>query len=78
MAVYKTNVMRLLDQEKVRYTAWEYPHGDDAVDGITVASLLNQPVEQVFKTLVTKGQTSNYVFVVPVAKELNLKKAAKT
>ena len=73
MAVFKTNVMRLLDQKKVPYTAREYPHGDEAVDGVTVARLLNLPVESVFKTLVTKGAKGGYyVFVVPVAKELNL------
>ena len=78
MAVFKTNVMRLLDQKKVPYTAREYPHGDEAVDGVTVARLLNLPVESVFKTLVTKGAKGGYyVFVVPVAKELNLKMAAK-
>ena len=79
MASDKTNVMRVLEQHKITYTAHEYPHGKDAVDGVTVAQLLGQNVEQVFKTLVTKGASGAfYVFVVPVAKELNLKAAAKS
>ena len=78
MAEEKTNVMRILDKEKVAYTAHQYPHGKEAVDGVTVAKLLNQNPAQVFKTLVTKGTGRDYfVFVIPVEKELNLKKAAK-
>ena len=74
----KTNVMRILEQKKIPYTAHEYPHGKDAIDGVTVASLLGQDPAQVFKTLVTHGSGRNYyVFVLPVAAELNLKKAAK-
>ena len=78
MAEEKTNVMRILDKEKISYTAHQYPHGKEAVDGVTVAKLLNQNPAQVFKTLVTKGTGRDYfVFVIPVEKELNLKKAAK-
>jgi len=78
MKEQKTNVMRLLEQKKVKYTAHEYPHGDEAVDGITVAKLCNQNPEQVFKTLVARGASKAiYVFVIPVTAELNLKKAAK-
>ena len=78
MASDKTNVMRVLEQHKIAYTAHEYPHGKDAVDGVTVAQLLGQNVEQVFKTLVARGKSGGYhVFVIPVAKELDLKKAAK-
>lgn len=78
MAEEKTNVMRILDKAKVDYTAHQYPHGKEAVDGITVAKLLNLNPAQVFKTLVTKGTGKDYyVFVIPVEKELNLKKAAK-
>lgn len=74
----KTNVMRFLDSRKISYNHYEYPHGESAVDGVTVASLIGKPVESVFKTLVTVGVDKRYfVFVVPVAKELNLKKAAK-
>ena len=74
----KTNVMRLLEQKKVPYTAHTYPHGDDPVDGVTVASIIQRAPEQVFKTLVARGASKNiYVFVIPVAQELDLKKAAK-
>ena len=75
----KTNVMRILEKEKVEFASFEYPHGKEAVDGITVAKLLDQEPETVFKTLVTTdGKKDFYVFVIPVAKELDLKKAAKT
>ena len=78
MAEQKTNVMRLLDQKKIKYTAREYPHGDEPVDGVTVAESLGQPVEKVFKTLVARGASKKiYVFDIPVAEELDLKKAAK-
>lgn len=79
MAVYKTNVMRMLDREHVDYVSHEYPHGKDAVDGVTVAKLLGQDPGCVFKTLVTKGAGGGYfVFVIPVAEELDLKKCAKS
>ena len=78
MAEQKTNVMRLLTQKKIKYTAHEYEHGDAAVDGLTAAELIGVPADKVFKTLVTRGASKGvYVFVVPVAKELELKKAAK-
>ena len=73
----KTNVMRILEQNKIAYKAHEYPHGQDAVDGVTVAKLLGEDPAQVFKTLVTRGSKGYYVFVLPVAEELNLKKAAR-
>ncbi|MBP3311333.1 MAG: Cys-tRNA(Pro) deacylase [Butyricicoccus sp.] len=74
----KTNVMRILEQHKIPYTPHEYPHGKEAVDGITVAKLMGQDPAQVFKTLVARGKSGGiYVFVIPVAEELNLKKAAK-
>ena len=79
MKEIKTNVMRILDKEKVEYTHHEYPHGKDAVDGVTVATLMNQNPDYVFKTLVTKGMGRDYyVFVVPVDHELDLKKCAKS
>ena len=56
MASDKTNVMRVLEQHKIAYTAHEYPHGKEAVDGVTVAQLLGQDVRQVFKTLVERGK----------------------
>ena len=79
MKELKTNVMRILEKEGVPYTAHEYPHGKDAVDGVTVAGLMGQNPECVFKTLVTKGAGRDYyVFVVPVAEELDLKKCARS
>ena len=78
MAEQKTNVMRALEQKKITYTPHSYPHGDDAVDGATVAQLIGKAPEQVYKTLVTVGASKNhYVFIIPVLAELNLKKAAK-
>jgi len=78
VADQKTNVMRALDQKKIPYTAHSYPHGEDAVDGVTVARLTGLDPARVFKTLVTQGASKkNYVFVIPVAEELDLKKAAK-
>ena len=79
MADVKTNVMRILEKEKIEYISHEYPHGKEAVDGVTVANLLGQNPDYVFKTLVTKGTGRDYyVFVVPVANELDLKKCAKS
>ena len=78
MASDKTNVMRVLEQHKIAYTPHEYPHGKEAVDGVSVAELLGQDPAQVFKTLVARGKSGGFhVFVIPVAKELDLKKAAK-
>ena len=75
----KTNVMRVLDQKKIPYTPYAYPHGDgEAPDGVTVARSLGQDPERVFKTLVTRGASGGYyVFDIPVADTLDLKKAAK-
>ena len=75
----KTNVMRTLEQKKIPYTAHTYPHEDGvAVDGVTVAGMLNQDPAAVFKTLVAKGASGGYyVFDIPVAETLDLKKAAK-
>ena len=78
MKEQKTNVMRLLEQKKIKYTPHEYPHGDDAVDGATVAAICGLDPSQVFKTLVARGASKSiYVFDVPVTGELDLKKAAK-
>lgn len=77
-SIEKTNVMRLLDQKKVPYTPHTYPHGDEAVDGVTVAQMTGMDPAKVFKTLVARGASKTpYVFVIPVACELDLKKAAK-
>ncbi len=77
MSENKTNAMRILEQNKISYTAHSYPHGKEPPDGAKVAELLGQDPGNVFKTLVTKGGNNYYVFVLPVLKELNLKKAAK-
>lgn len=78
MDKHKTNVMRILDNFKVNYKHYSYTD-TDAISGIEVATVLNQNPEQVFKTLVTVSKTKKYyVFVIPVAKELDLKKAAKS
>lgn len=62
----------------MRYTPHEYAHGNEAVDGVTVARLTGIDEAQVYKTLVARGASKNvYVFVIPVAQELDLKKAAK-
>ena len=75
----KTNVMRILEQRKIKYESFEYPHEDGVcVDGIEVAMLLDQDPNQVFKTLVCVSNTKHYyVCVVGVAHELDLKKCAK-
>ena len=73
----KTNAMRILEQKKVPYIPHFY-EDTGAVAGVDVANALGEPVEQVYKTLVTVGKTGeHYVFVIPVADELDLKKAAK-
>ncbi len=73
----KTNVMRVLDQKKITYKSYTYA-ATEAVSGMEVAQTLGQNPDQVFKTLVTRsGSGSYYVYLVPVNRELNLKKAAK-
>ena len=72
----KTNVMRVLDQKKVKYKSF-HKELDAALTGVQVAQMNGQNPDQVFKTLVTVGKTKNhYVFVIPVGCELDLKKAA--
>ena len=71
----KTNVMRILSQKEIAFTAHEYDNS--ITDGETIARLLNEPPESVFKTLVTVANTGeHYVFVIPVCCTLDLKKAA--
>lgn len=73
----KTNVMRILDGQKLSYQAYSYPC-QTALSGVEVAALLNQDPTHVFKTLVTVAPSrKNYVFVIPVGEELSLKKAAQ-
>ena len=77
MSADKTNVMRILDQKKIKYKVHEYKESG-AVSGVEVAAALGQNPKRAFKTLVTVGKSGNhYVFMVPVAEELDLKKAAK-
>lgn len=71
----KTNVMRLLEQKKIPYTPHSYPHADGPVDGVTVAGMIGVEPARVFKTLVARGASKAiYVFVIPVARELDLKR----
>ena len=74
----KTNVMRILEQKQIPYAAHTYEHEEGvAVDGVTVAAQLGQDPECVFKTLVARGASKGiYVFCIPVAENLDLKKAA--
>ena len=73
---YKTNVMRILDKYKIPYNHYSYAD-TDAISGVEVAAALNQNPDKVFKTLVTVSKSKKYyVFMIPVAKELDLKKAA--
>ncbi|MGL4991173.1 MAG: Cys-tRNA(Pro) deacylase [Sarcina sp.] len=74
----KTNAMRILDNESIIYEIREYDTSDGHIDGVSVAHKVGKRVEEVFKTLVTVGHSKNYyVFVIPVDKELDMKKAAK-
>ncbi|MED1605194.1 Cys-tRNA(Pro) deacylase [Cytobacillus kochii] len=78
MAKGKTNAMRLLDQSKVSYEIMTYDVADGKIDGLSVAEKTGKSGQTVFKTLVTVGASKqNYVFVIPVDKELDMKKAAK-
>lgn len=72
----KTNAMRILEKNHISFQFYQYSC-DEFMDGVSVAKAINQPPEKCFKTLVTQGKSKNYyVFVVPVAEELDLKKAA--
>ena len=74
----KTNAMRILDTQKISYEVYTY-ECDEFHDGMQIADSLNEHYEKVYKTLVTQGNSKNYfVFVIPIAEELDLKKAAKT
>ena len=75
----KTNVMRILERKKIRvYHSYNYL-STGAISGAEVAQALGEDPDIVFKTLVTVGKSKeHYVFVIPVEKELNLKKAAKS
>jgi len=74
----KTNAMRMLDSKKIEYTTHSYENKDGKIDGIAVAHKINKDVNSVFKTLVTQGHSKEFlVYVIPVAEELDMKKAAK-
>ncbi len=74
----KTNAMRILDKEKIKYSQLEYDSHGEAVDGVTVADMIGESPRNVFKTLVTVSPNREYfVYVVPVEHELDLKKCAK-
>ena len=74
----KTNAMRILDTEKIDHKELSYPVSKDHVDGVSAAQALGKDPRTVYKTLVTQaGSRSYYVFVIPVAENLNLKKAAR-
>lgn len=76
--INKTNAMRILDKEKVVYEMKTYDASDGKIDGISVAKKVGRNEEEIFKTIVTIGQSKEvYVFVIPVNKEIDLKKAAK-
>ena len=74
----KTNAMRILDTKKIPYTTHTY-ECDEFIDAVQIADMLGLPYEKVYKTLVTQGSSKNYyVFVIPIAEELDMKKAAKS
>ncbi len=74
----KTNAMRFLEKNKIDYTFQTY-QCDEFIDGVHCAESLGQPLDETFKTLVAQGKTGNYYcFLIPVALELDLKKAAKS
>lgn len=74
----KTNAMRILENMKIPFAQYTY-ECEEFVDGIQVADMLGLPHEKVYKTLVTMGNSKNYfVFVIPIAKELDLKAAARS
>ncbi len=76
--VQKTNALRMVEAAKVPYTTYEYEAKDGKIDGISVAQKIGQDIKNVYKTLVTIGaDNALFVFVLPVAAELDFKKAAK-
>ena len=74
----KTNAMRILESKKIPFTQYTY-ECEEFIDGLQIADKLSLPYEKVYKTLVTQGNSKNYfVFVIPIAEELDMKKAAKS
>ncbi|NLD86863.1 MAG: Cys-tRNA(Pro) deacylase [Clostridiales bacterium] len=78
MAEAKTNAMRIVEKAKVNFSVLSYEVGD-SLDGVTAAEKLGRGVEEVYKTLIARGAKKEiYVFIIPVAEELNLKLAARS
>ncbi len=77
MSTAKTNAMRILDKEHIPYDVHEYDPEDGQVHGTAVAEKISKPAPIVHKTLVTRGKNGLHIFVIPVAEELDLKKAAR-
>ena len=78
MAAAKTNVIRILDKEKIKYTCATYDVKDGKIDGVAVAHKVGKNVEEVFKTLLVQGKSKTcYVCVIPVARELDMKKVSE-
>ncbi|WP_334071417.1 Cys-tRNA(Pro) deacylase [Paenibacillus sp. A14] len=77
MAEVKTNAMRMLDKTKTPYEIHSYDPEDGQIHGTAVAEKIGKPPEKVYKTLVAHQGAAIFVFVIPVAAELDLKKAAK-
>lgn len=74
----KTNAMRILETMKIEFKHYTY-ECEEFIDGLQIADMLGLPYEKVYKTLVTKGNSKNYfVFVIPIAQELDLKAAARS
>ncbi len=74
----KTNAMRILESMKIPFAHHTYECAE-FIDGLQIADKLSQPYEKVYKTLVTQGNSKNYfVFVIPIAEELDMKKAARS
>jgi Cys-tRNA(Pro)/Cys-tRNA(Cys) deacylase len=74
----KTNAMRILETLQIPFESYTYDC-DEFIDGIQIADMLGLPHDKVFKTLVTQGASKNYfVFVIPIAEELDMKKAARS
>ncbi len=72
----KTNALRILESNNINFTTSSYEVNEEALDAVTVANKIGAEEEQVFKTLVSKGDDGIYVFCIPGSYELNLKKAA--
>ncbi|WP_151735033.1 Cys-tRNA(Pro) deacylase [Paenibacillus tengchongensis] len=77
MQTAKTNAQRLLEAKGIEVSIYTYDNEDGAIHGTAVADKIGLPPETVFKTLVAHSGANLYVFVIPVAEELDLKKAAK-